>query len=458
MKGNNKRSLVLTRKILLYFSSFLLVTFSTISIAQIGDKLHYPAERMVDLAPLKGQTFLTVMREKIKPAIDKLAPTSAANYDTVGYKIAAPEFVIDALDVVGSKVKRGALASGKGESNIKAVAEVLFKNNEVINLYNLPGKIAAINRSVNRFDLSTYIGLVSGGGIAVKIDNNNYYYNVHYGTGFGDPKSTDGNRDPQTGRSFSASGNFGADDVSDAAYLKTLQEYVTKENAAPLYDTIIHTLANTDVSGFAKLSALGQKVANDFLAVYTAEQDRNLMEPTAAKAANPNLKSQPWDDSLLQVTLLSAFHSGQTEINVMFQGQLTAVTKKQAPGGTVRDQDQKASLVDYWQFSSNPDPKSRNRSGINVTRSEFSKLGEKITAYEIENNPALIKAVEAIIPSSVRGTKKNVFQWLSDYLINLNTPKRLSNTPALSKAIVDFLMQVKKDANAITADIKENKI
>jgi len=122
---------------------------------------------------------------------------------------------------------------------------------------------------------------------------------------------------------------------------------------------------NNDPSTYREISDEGKIVAADFMAVYVAEQDRHLMV---------HLATQHWDRSLLEVTLLSAFHAGQSNIQVMYNGQLTAPPPALIP--------KKAGMLDYWQFSSNTDKENCVRSGINLTNLQFRKLGQLITSYE----------------------------------------------------------------------------
>lgn len=131
----------------------------------------------------------------------------------------------------------------------------------------------------------------------------------------------------------------------------------------------------------------------------------------------------------------------------MYNGELTATTLKQAPGCTTTEKaEKKASMSDYWQFSSSSDPATCNRSGINVTRRDFRNLGAAITAYQRENHPELVENVERHFSTSK--TKDNLFAQLSEFLINYDTPKKLNkSTLALAEDFTAFLMQVKKDAN-----------
>ncbi|MES3038974.1 MAG: hypothetical protein V4736_13795 [Bdellovibrionota bacterium] len=389
------------------------------------DKLKFPT--IYNVADFKGITFFTFMKETVKPSLDK--------YATEGFKVADSAQVIGVLKNVGQKVNKHAMADSGGQSKLAKLADTLNKKGETVTLYNLPDKIAETRIGKDRYGLSTFLALASGGGVAIRLDDKNYYYNVNYGTG-----KTD--KDEMTGRSFGAGPIRDADDVSDKTYLGDLQEYVTTPNQdlTAFYKNLFQILLNCDPSLYSTISPLGQNVTTDFLAVYTAESDRHLMS---------NLRSHPWDEALLEVTLLSAFHAGQSKIMVMFDGKLRDTVPKQAPGGEPRTKMQQASMIDYWQFSSNPSPESKNRSGINVTRKEFRALEIAISKFERKNHPELVEKVEKHF-AGVR-TGGNVFAELSEYLINFKTPRQLGPSDLeLANDMTEFLMQVKKDANEIT--------
>jgi hypothetical protein len=415
------------------FVSFTLVSCQTSLLrspaeSRAGDKLEYST--VVDLSVEKGKSFLTLMREKIKPALDK--------YAVEGFVIKNGATVSKVLKNVGQKVSRNALRAADGERNLVRLADRLA--GQKTNFYLLPAKLTSIGVSQkNSFGLSTFLALASGGGVAVRIDDKNYFYNVNYGTG----KQA---KDEMTGRSFGAGPTHDADDVSDKTYLSDLEKYIKSDtDIANLYRVLLRILINCDTTDYDKLSPLGQTVATDFIAVYTAEQDRHLMS---------NLKSHPWDDALLQVTLLSAFHAGQSKISVMYDGALTDVVNKQATGCDEDEPGQKdASLIDYWQFSKSDDPERCKRSGINVTRKDFSKLGSLISAYQRQNNPGLVSKVEAHFAANNRG--RNVFQELSNHLIDLRAARSFNEAAAnqLVEDFVEFLMMTKTTSQAATQNI-----
>ncbi len=425
--------------------SMVLWLWAFISYAQVlsGDKLNYSTG--FNLADNKGKTFLSLMFEKIKPAVDL--------YATQGFSI-ADESAVERLfrpanasknsGLVSDKVANAALKAAGTQKNLLQITANLNRSGKKFTLYTLPNAIASsATGRVDRFKLSTFLALASGGGVAVKINDTNFFYNVNYGTGKVD-------KDVQTGRSFGSSPVRSADDASDADYLKHLEQYITEtKDPSVLYKTMIEMLLASDARGYAKLSPLGQHIATDFLAVYTAEQTRKLMEFQNSPYKKGQWdKTKAWDRALLEVSLISALHAGQSKLQVMFNGVLTDTTLKQQQGGTLRNKFQKATLVDYWQFSDSPCQGTRNRSGINITRNEFAKLGYEISEFQRKANPLIVRRLEVLLGNQ---KEKNLFRQLSNYIINLRTPKQLGpKAYEIAEAFAQFLAVVKKDGNAIS--------
>lgn len=409
-------------------NNFILVLIIAISQTALADSL-LKYDSVVDLSQYRGQTYFSVMQDVVKPALDQ--------YAVEGFRIAKGSKAVSSLSKVDSKVASKALKAAGSEQNLKQVADLLAATGEPITFYNPPAALAEQGIGAGRFDLTTYLALFSGGGVAVKINAHNTAYNVNYGTG-------ESESDEKTGRSFGEAPERLALDASDKHYLEILEKYVRGENESVeyFYKSILEVLLNSDTSKFKKISAEGQAVATDFLAVYTAEQNRHLMS---------QLKTHPWDESLLEVTLLSALHSGQDTVKLMFNGEFTDQTLRQASGcedPSVRTP-KKAGLIDYWQFSASVDPASCTRSGLNVRRKDFRNLGAALTAYELANNPTLVQNIQKHFSSGKN--KNNVFAQLSEFLINYDTPKNLDGEALkLAADFTAFLMQVRADANHVS--------
>jgi len=418
-------------------------TALTLVLSSVGfaDPLNYPS--VVDLAQYRGTPIFEVMRTVIKPQLDRKA--------VEGFYVADGRTVVRALDQVDDKVARSALR-GLGVEGLGRLADSLNRRGRPITFYDLPEVIASTpGFRGDRYDLTTYLSLVSGGGVAVKIAEDVYAYNVNYGTGQRD-------KDEMTGRSFGAAGQYHkAFDASDAAYLRALEKIArprVPDNGREIMAfmrTILEVITKSDATGFNYLSPESKAVASDFLAVYMAEQDRHLMV---------NLRTHHWDSALLEVTLLAAFHAGQERLAMVFEHEqdryiftdrvVDQIGRRRTPADlTLRP----AGMVDYWQFSTNPE--NPNRSGINITRGAFSRLERKITEYVRRTRPGLVENIERIVQ---RRGNPNVFDAVSDYLINFNTQASVArNADALVAAYMEFLNQIRVDAPAITRELQQTR-
>lgn len=272
--------------------------------------------------------------------------------------------------------------------------------------------------------------LAEGGGISVKLGENNYNVHINF------PLRATG------GRSYGwTAGQVG--DWSDRMYLDNLSRLVTADDTddlAAFYTVLIHTLGKSDPAGIDNLSAQAQRVAANFTAIYTAEEYR-------AMVPDPNLN---WDDAILQVTLLGAFHGGQSTFAKYYVGEFSTQSREQASGvynrgkpGPLFDQAQEkaAEMNDYWQFSANPDSK---QSGINITRKDFLAMGIAITAYESNFKNKNLKKIQSI----VGGDGKNVFSAIGTYFTTGKAD--VKDADQLAEAIAAFMVDIHDHAEDIT--------
>ncbi len=437
----------------------LLLVFTKLASAQVENNLN--CDNVLDFTKYKGTTFLNFMEQKGKPILDR--------YATKGYPVRSSRQVLEALENVDPKVKRKVISAvGKDKNLLVSLIDKL--EGKTVDLYNLPTLIAKAEPKLsrNRYNLSTFVGLASCGGLIMKFAPGNYAYNIHYGTGYNPkihntPELKEKHRkDKQTGRSFGeAPGRF-ANDASDKAYLTDLEKYVVRhsDDIKDFYLNLFAALGNSDTTYFSSIDKEGQAVLTDFLAVYTAEQARNLMD---------NKVSLHWDAALLEVTLLAAFHAGQESLELFFRNPnnsreilFTDSVLNQAPcrgleEGRVSGKSRAARLYDYWQFSSSPSEEHCRRSGINITKEEFRKLGEIISKYERKMNPQLVKNLESHFYVKNRGG--NVFLQASKHFINPYTPKKLGKEAYdLAEDFTKFLLQVRSDAKEISKLIKNGEL
>jgi len=397
---------------------------STLSFAQ-GNLDEYPNEVHVD--DHKGQTYLSFMRKVIKPALDKIA--------TEGYEMCGSDAVMEAYEMVDKKVQYQAKKAAKSLENMQRIADEL--EGTIVTLNDLPRKIAKVDRKVNRYKLATFFGLACGGGVSIRYDHQNYGLNIHYDA-----------KEERSGRSFGVGPTRKANDASDKNYLNDLQSYLEEYpvSSASFYDNLFNVLLNTDASEYPEISEEGQTVLTDFLSVFTAEQDRNLMD---------GVVKPHWDAALLEVTLLAHFHGGQDEIALYYynpatkERSFTTETLKQKPCATP-SRSKEAQLNDYWQFSKRIDNKEHcRRSGINITKREFRRLGEKLTKYVSDNYP---ESYEKVIKSIGLRRTKNVYYSLSKYLISDKLPSKLSASKVkrIKSAFMEFLEITREDAMLVT--------
>jgi hypothetical protein len=285
--------------------------------------------------------------------------------------------------------------------------------------------------------------LEQGLGVAVKLDDNNY--NIHENF----PKSAQG------GRSYGwTSGQVG--DWSDKMYLDNLALVVVekdKDDLKNFYQTIIQLLGACDAHGLSTLTnnydsktntgVPTQRVATNFLAIYTAEEWRAIQG------------TKNWDDAILEVTLLGAFHGGQTTFTKFYRGKFTTRSNVQETGNYYglpsKDRNGKviptvakiATMNDYWQIS-----KTSTRSGIHLTARDYGKMGTAITNYErTKAHNQTLSLIQSIV-----GSGPNVIHSISTYFTEGKADPSKTNT--LAVAVAQFLDQVNTDANLITASEK----
>ncbi len=279
--------------------------------------------------------------------------------------------------------------------------------------------------------------LRNGEGIAVKLDANNHNFHVNFPN------------DPQGGRSYGwTEGQIG--DWSDRMYLDFLSEVVAGEedNLENFYEVVIRMLGNCSTAGLSDLSHEAQRVATNFLAIYTAEEYRRIVDTGLS-----------WDDALLQVTLVAAVHGGQETHTMFYAGELTNQVPDQSTCGYFRDREglrtRAARLNDYWQFGRKASAQFEARgrctgsSGINITRRDFEAMGRLITAYERDvKESANLQAVESIV-----GSSPNFIKAVAKYFTTGKA--RAKDTNRLATKLAALMIEVREDAAEITASGQE---
>lgn len=251
--------------------------------------------------------------------------------------------------------------------------------------------------------------LASGAGTLVRLDDNNYFYNV----GYQDP-------DRFSGRSYGVSNQRRLLDPSDPDYLNGLDAYLGVDNSetSVFYSVLFDLLTNSDPRGIRGLSADGQAVVTNFMTIYTAELDRNHM-------ADLSPTQWAWQIDLAQVTLLTAYGG--------------------ASGMAVKDGElvQCSALAYDWRHGIGP-------------RASFVQLSRLIGDYMVANHPNLVFDVIALTPlTDVEVVSVVEGDVLRRALTFLNRPESLAaataNAELLSEAMVALLQQVRSDSDDITA-------
>jgi hypothetical protein len=399
---------------------------------------YIPYNNFFDIAEEPRTTFLTFMNKKVKPALDKVA--------TEGYEIRGQEAVQLAYNLSFTKVQNKVDRLWGGVAGVGAIAEKL--KGQTVTMDSLPALVARAGGTSDRYGIATFLGFANGGGASVKFAKDNFAYNVHYAV-----------NEKKSGRSYGTGPGRGANDASDKDYLTALEAYTkeSKDNQEAFYKNMFLALLNTDTSQYDDVTAEGQGVLTDFLAVYIAEEARNLM------GLNDLSKIRPyWEAALLEVTMLAAFHSNQPALKLFYTNTVenstvsfTDTVNNQEPcakpGTTFRSR--KAGLKDYWQFSRNVnDPKNCKRSGINITKKEFRALGKAITKYMFSKNKTTYNAVFKAMGSPSR-SKDNMYEALSYYLMNGSTPAVLpaEKVTEITDAWIKWLAYTRDNAEAISS-------
>ena len=385
-----------------------------------------------NLADFKGKTYLTFMRETVKPAMDSLADD--------GYVIRGKDSIEKAYEGSDKKVQAKVDRLWGGVDGLGAIAEKL--KGKKLTMDNLPAAVATAGGARDRYGIATFIGLASGGGVAIQYAKDNYSYNIHYAR-----------NEKKSGRSYGTGPGRGANDASDKEYLNGLEKYFhdSPDDQKNFQNNLFRGLVNNDTSHYGDVSAEGQSILTDFFAVYTAEEARNLMGKTSTSPITPY-----WEAALLEVTLLASFHSNQSKFTLFYtdpqsrETTYTNATKKQTPCANP-DGTKGASLADYWQFSRNiSDATNCKRSGINITKKEFRGLGRAITEYMVKKHRDQFDAVYKSMNSPATN-RENMYAALSYFLVNDKTPATLADqTDKIVNAWTAWLETTRSEANLIT--------
>jgi len=259
--------------------------------------------------------------------------------------------------------------------------------------------------------IAPYLTIASGGGSQIFLDDTNRFINVGYKTG------ADVEVDVKSGRSFGATASRGALDPSDNFYLAELTKYLKTSDRAALYTSMLEILSASDASRMKSITPEGQTVITDFMAVYTAEEDRHIMA---------KFRSHPWELDLATATWVSSYvvSSGRLVID----GQLREGTPK-----------------DFFGVG-------ENGSGIGETRRDRMDLQRRICKFYWDQNDTGIQELASITGTKVGG---DVIQGMASFLTDTDRmDEALAKSKKLSQAGAAFLVRIGQDAEKITAAIQ----
>lgn len=419
-------------------------------IASSGPGMTYTASQSFDLRNIKGTTYITFLKEKLKPQLDVLSDKNNGggggfnNIGSAGYLKNASHLDPTVLKKYrGAKWNRssrsyeGGLSDGQVEDAYESLLKVKPRSSvDSLTYFNREDKawptkndmaIALKEARINAapFDLATLYALTGGIGVKVKIDDNNYNYHVLYMTGKTKPHT-----EVMSGRSFASSPKRGVGDATDPEYLRDLSKYLKETpDQKPFYKAMILAIANSDPSGFAALSAHGQLVLGDFLTVYTAEAVRHLM-------VNLQPGMHPWEIDLAAVTFVSTVSARINQI----------VTDGQLVNGD---------LGGWFAPSKNNVEGGPQRSGIGITRKDRKKFQQAIHKYEMgtPDGKEIIGKIQAIVGSKYYAD--DAIQAVFEYLSNNYTPRSMgAKATELANLMAKYAEMINGDAQQIAASFK----
>jgi len=152
--------------------------------------------------------------------------------------------------------------------------------------------------------------LKKGKGVSVKLNDRNFNVHVNF---YNDPKS---------GRSYGWTDML-VGDWSDRAILDNtaaITKSFSDQQLQDFYATLVQIVGNCDAKGLSKLSGMAERVATNFLAIYSAEEYR------------ATLGTRNWDDALFETLMLGAFHAGQKTLTKFYMGKFSTRSYEQSPG------------------------------------------------------------------------------------------------------------------------------
>lgn len=268
----------------------------------------------------------------------------------------------------------------------------------------------------DKYSLGQFMAIASGAGTLIRINKDNYFYNIGYFA-----------PEVRSGRSYGATTLHNANDASHLMYLRQLESFLKYDNDhGQFFKAIVKFLVDTDVSvyddpGFNKYA---EAVLTDYVTVYTAELRRQLMRGLSPWSA-------PWGNDMTEATFLS-FYNVKSGLMMLEEGLV------------------EASIKEHWALS----PTGSGRSGFGINRKPRRVLQAGISNFFRENQNERLKEV-ALRMDRLIGKKSDgdIYRGMMEFI---NNKKNLVNPERVEKieddvveAFVNFLLEVNKNIDAI---------
>ncbi|MCB0364908.1 MAG: hypothetical protein KDD68_05955, partial [Bdellovibrionales bacterium] len=274
----------------------------------------------------------------------------------------------------------------------------------------------------DKYALGQFYGIAGGAGTLIRIDEDNYYYNIGYFA-----------PEVRSGRSYGATPHHNANDASHLMYLGELEKFLKYRNDyRQFYTAILEFLTDTDVSVYQNptFNEYGEALLTDYITVYTAELRRHLMRKLSPYSA-------PWGNDMTEATFLSLFNvkSGL----MMLEGELT-----------------KASIKNHWALS----PTGSGRSGFGINRKDRRRLQAMISNYFRYHDDAskreIVKKIDKLVGKRRDGDCYRALMQYFNNEINLLNPFRVESIEnEIVTAFADFLMAVYDETDEIVESLSE---
>lgn len=353
-------------------------------------------KRVVRLADNVGDTFFQVMMEQggiiDLMTEDQDAPFLVKHEDDV-LKSLNETYTTKVIRKVGSQSSLAkTVRSLRGEQGDQG-----FSTNE------LKG------RNIDRAQLEI-LGMASGAGVKVEVDDDNFFYNISY---------VEGERKP--GRSYGVGPARKSDDTSYPDYFDRLADHLElagDKEIETLFEATFRVLTASDASAVDEMNKYGENLFTDFITVYVAEAYRKLTGGSGGS----------FHQDLTETTILSVW--------------------SQVTGKIPTDAESAYEIVDgsLKGFIN----RSENGSGLGFNKNR-RRLQKQVCEAVRKIEPAIIEAMENITGSS---RSYDCIQTTSWFLNNPSSQAKLkAEASNLTKAVVNFVMFIRANGDDILAKI-----